>query len=111
ELRAFRVRDGARVVGKTVQEAEALLPDQRVFVLRVRRRDKIIEATDDTVIQVGDLLAIAGRRDVLVNLIGAAAEEVDDRELLAIPVEGVDVYVTNKEVDGKTLAELANAPG
>jgi len=26
-------------------------------------------------------------------------------------VEGVDVYVTNKAVDGKTLAELAGLPG
>ena len=28
-----------------------------------------------------------------------------------MPVEGVDVYVTNKAVDGKTLAELARRPG
>ena len=33
----------------------------------------------------------------------------DDRELLAVPVEGVDVYVTSKAVDGKALAEVANA--
>jgi putative transport protein len=31
--------------------------------------------------------------------------------LLSVPVEGVDVYVTSKEVDGKTLAELAKLPG
>ena len=31
----------------------------------------------------------------------------EDRELLSMPVEGVDVYVTNKDVDGKTLAEIA----
>ena len=64
----------------------------------------------DTVIQAGDVVAIAGRRDVLVDLIGTAAEEVDDRELLAVPAEGLDVYVTSKEVDGKTLAELAQTP-
>ena len=28
-----------------------------------------------------------------------------------MPLEGIDVYVTNKEVDGKTLAELAKSPG
>ena len=61
-------------------------------------------------IQAGDVVAIAGRRDVLVNLIGAGAEEVDDRELLAVPAEGVDVYVTGKDVDGKTLVELAKSP-
>jgi putative transport protein len=104
-----RCEDG-KVVGKTVQEAEALLPDARVFVQRIRRGHKMIDATTDTVIQAGDVLAIAGRRDVLVNLIGAAAEEVDDRELLAVPIEGVDVYITSKDIDGKTLAQLAKSP-
>ena len=111
ELRAFRVREGARIVGKTALEAESLIPDQRVFVQRLRRGTQLIDATADTVIQAGDVVAIAGKRDVLVNVIGAAAEEVDDRELLAVPIEGVDVYVTSKEADGRTLAELATAPG
>src|SRR3984957_931863 len=109
-FRAFRVRDGGKVVGKTAQEAESLLPEQRVFIQRIRRGDKIIEATVDTVIQAGDVVAVAGRRDVLVSLTGSAAEEVDDRELLAVPAEGLDVYVTSKDVDGKTLAELAGSP-
>ena len=110
-LRAFRVREGGQAVGKTVQAAEALLPEQRVFIQRIRRGGRIMDATSDTVIEAGDIVAVAGRREVLVNLIGTAAEEVDDRELLAVPVEGVDVYVTTKEADGKTLAELAKAPG
>jgi putative transport protein len=110
ELRAYRIAEDGQVVGKSVQEAEALIPDARVFVQRIRRGPKIIDATADTVFQAGDILAVAGRRDVLVNLIGAAAEEVDDRELLAVPIEGVDVYVTSKDVDGKTLAELAKSP-
>jgi putative transport protein len=110
ELRAFRVQDGGRAVGKTAQEAEALVPDQRVFVQRIRRDGKIIDATADIVIRAGDIVAVAGRREVLVNLIGAEAKEVDDRELLAVPAEGVDVYVTTKEADGKTLTELAKSP-
>jgi putative transport protein len=110
ELRAYRIAEDGQVVGKSVQEAEALIPDARVFVQRIRRGHKIIDATGATIIEAGDILAIAGRRDVLVNLIGAAAEEVDDRELLAVPIEGVDIYVTSKDVDGKTLAELAKLP-
>ena len=62
-------------------------------------------------IQAGDIVAIAGRREVLVDAIGAAQEEVNDRELLAVPVEGVDVYVSNKQVDGATLGELAKSEG
>jgi len=109
-LRAFHVREGGRAVGKTIQEAEALLPEQRVFIQRIRRGDKIMDATSATVIQAGDIVAVAGRREVLVNLIGTEAKEVDDRELLAVPVEGIDVYVTSKEVEGKTLADLAKSP-
>src|SRR6201999_4147565 len=40
ELRAFRVRERGPVVGKTVQQAESLLPDHRVFVLRIRQNGK-----------------------------------------------------------------------
>jgi putative transport protein len=107
EVRAFRVQERGPAVGKTVQEAEALVPEQRVFILRMRQGGKIVDATADAVIHAGDTVAVAGRREVLVSLIGAAADEVDDRELLAMPIEGVDVYVTSKDVDGKTLAELA----
>jgi putative transport protein len=111
ELRAFRVNERGPAVGKTVREAEALVPDQRVFIERIRQGGKIIDATADTVIHAGDIVAVAGRRDVLVNVIGSAAQEVDDRELLAVPIEGLDVYVTSKSADGRTLVELAQTPG
>ena len=110
EVRAFRVAKGGRAVGLRASEAEALVPDSRVFVLRLRRNGKIEEAAADTVLQEGDVVAVAGAREVLVRLLGEGAAEVEDRELLAVPVEGVDVLVTNKAVDGKTMAELAQMP-
>ncbi len=110
ELRTFRVRERGPVVGKTVQQAESLIPDQRVFIQRIRHGDQIVDATAEAVIHAGDIVAVAGRRDVLVRLIGEQAEEVDDRELLAVPIEGVDVYVTSKSVDGATLEKLSHAP-
>ena len=70
-MRAYPRAGGGQIVGKTVQQAEALLPEQRVFIQRIRRGDTIMDATADTVIQEGDIVAVAGRRDVLVNLIGA----------------------------------------
>ena len=130
EVRAFRVLPGARVIGLRAIEAEALLPQARVFVQRIRRNGVIEEATEDTVLREGDVVAVSGAREALVSIIGERAKmvaavgsretvasvtegvaiEVDDPELLSVPVEGVDVYVTNKEVDGKTLAELAELP-
>ena len=131
EVRAFRVQPGARVIGLRAVEAEALLPQARIFVQRIRRNGIIEEATADTVLREGDVVAVAGPREALVSIIGERAKvmavagaresladvtsgvsiEVDDPELLSVPVEGVDVYVTNKAVDGKTLAELAGLPG
>ena len=110
-VRAFRVKKGGKAAGLRAVEAEALLPDARVFVLRVRHDGKIEEATADTVLREGDVVALAGARDVLLKIVGEGAEEVEDPELLNVPVEGVDVYVSNKSVDGKTLAELSKLPG
>ena len=109
-LRAYKVQPGGKAAGLRVAEAESLVPDSRLFILRIRRGSEIMDATADTVLKEGDVVAVAGEREVLVNVLGAAAVEVEDRELLAVPVEGVDVLVTNKEVDGKTLAELATRP-
>ena len=131
EVRAFRIQPGGMAGGLSVLEAEALVtqrqvvakaagvqvieakatvPEARLFVLRIRRNGAIQEATADTVLLENDVVAVAGARDVLVSVLGANAKEVEDPELLAVPVEGVDVYVSNKAVDGKTLAELAAMP-
>jgi putative transport protein len=130
EMRAFRVQPGARVIGLRAVEAEALVPQARIFIQRIRHNGVIEEATADTVLREGDLVAVAGAREALVSIIGERAKmvaaagsrevlahptsgvaiEVDDPELLNVPVEGVDVYVTSKDVDGKTLSELAQSP-
>jgi putative transport protein len=110
ELRAFQVKPGGKAVGLRAAEAEALVPDARVFVQRVRHNGTIEEATADTVLRENDVVAVVGTREVLVNVLGATAQEVEDPELLNVPVAGVDVYVTNKSIDGKTLAEGAKMP-
>jgi putative transport protein len=110
-VRAFRVKPGGKVKGLRAVEAEALVPDARIFVLRLRRGGKIEDATADTVLQEGDVVAVAGAREVLVKAIGEGADEVEDPELLNMPIEGVDIYVTSKAVDGKTLAELSKHSG
>ena len=108
ELRAYRLALDGRAAGRTVAEAEALLPNARVFVHRIRRDGKIIEAEPMTVLAAGDVIAVSGRREVLVEVIGrSAAEEVDDPELLDVPAAIFDVLVTNKALVGRTLGEIA----
>jgi putative transport protein len=111
ELRAFRVAVGGLAVGKTAADSEGLVSGARIFVQRIRRDGKIEDATADTVLQAGDIVAVAGPREILVEVLGQAAQEVEDPELLNVPIEGVDVYVTSKAVDGKALIDLASLPG
>jgi putative transport protein len=107
ELRAYRLPPDSRVAGKTVAEAEASLPGARVFIERIRRDGKLIEATPELTLQAGDIVVVSGRREVLIEILGkAAAEEVEDREALDVPTAVYDVFVTSKELHGKTLEEI-----
>jgi putative transport protein len=105
-LRAYRVPRDRSLVGHPVKE---LWPDLRVFVERVRRGPEIIEADGDTVLEADDIVAISGRREHLVESINPVLEEVQDRELIDLPAEFVDVFVTNRQISGKTLQELSES--
>jgi len=109
EMRAYRIREGGTVVGKTIAQAEAMAKGERMFIERLRQDDKIVVLGPDTVLKAGDVVGVSGRRDVLVNVLGGA-EEVEDRELLDVPVEAVDVLLTSKALDGKELVQVATMP-
>lgn len=53
------------------------------------------------------MIAISGRREVLVGLLGAGGEEVEDQELLDFPVSIADVLLTSRAIAGRPLAEIA----
>jgi putative transport protein len=107
EMRAYRVQSGGDAIGKPVRD---ILPGLRVFVERVRRGDAIIEADGDTVLREGDIAAISGRRERLVDGLGPQFSEVQDPQLLDVPAESVDVFVTGKEVVGRAMNELSEMP-
>jgi putative transport protein len=56
----------------------------------------------------GDILAISGPRQIIVELIGSRAEEVEDRELLDIPLISADVFLINRELAGLTLEDASH---
>lgn len=110
EMRAYRLPADSRIAGKTVGEAEGMLPGQRVFIERIRRGGELLDATPDLRLQAGDVVVVSGRREVLVEIIGqAAAEEVEDREALDVPTAAYDVFVTSEAFAGKTLEEVARS--
>jgi putative transport protein len=106
DVRAYRVT-GDGLADRTVAELEALPTDARVFVLRIRRQGVLMEAEPTTVVRRDDVVAVATRHEVLVERGSRIGPEVEDRELLDIPIEVLDVVVTSRAVAGTTLAELA----
>jgi putative transport protein len=111
ELRAYRIPEGGPAIGRTVGQIEASEPTgTRLFIERIRRGGAVQDAKLDDVLQAGDVVAVGGRREQLIDTLGPRGAEVDDPELLAVPAEGVDVYVTSKAVNGKTLLEIATLP-
>jgi putative transport protein len=107
EVRAYRLPAESPIAGLSVAAAEARAAEHRLFVQRVRRGEQLLEATPDFVLRSGDILALSGRREVLVGMLGQKAEEVEDQALLDIPVSVVDVFLTNNDIVGRPLGELA----
>lgn len=109
EVRAYRIKQDGKATGKTVAQTERLAEGERIFIEGVRSGEEIVPFTAETVLKAGDIVAVSGRREVLVNILGEG-EEVDDAELLNIPVESVDILLTSKALDGMTLADTAQQP-
>ena len=108
DMRAYKIGDRLPP-GTTIGDAESRRPNDRLFVQRLRRDGKIIEFTPATVLQQGDVVGIAGKTEALVEVLGKFGNEVSDPELLDVPAEAVDVVLTNKAYDGKTLLELTKS--
>ncbi len=107
EVRAYRLEESNRIVGQTVDAAEHSMAGKRLFVQRIRRGGELLDPTPQMVLQAGDVVAISGRREVLVGVLGDRAAEVEDRELLSIPVASYEVFVNRPALAGRSLQDIA----
>ncbi|HKC96585.1 MAG TPA: aspartate-alanine antiporter, partial [Methylomirabilota bacterium] len=107
-FRAYKIASDSKFVGQRFSDLEESLAEPGVpaFVDAVRRRGHIVTADPHGPIQGGDVVAIVAAREALLRGQADLGAEVDDRELLASPLEIVDIVITNKTVAGKTLQEI-----
>jgi len=108
DVRTYRVTNPA-LLDKTVAQLEALPERFRVSILRLRHDGNIVEVTPDSVIRQGDVVAILARKEAHLAGGDDVGPEVDDKELIDVPLEVLDVMVTNRAVTGMTLPELARS--
>jgi putative transport protein len=108
DVRAYRLAE--MWVGRRVAELERSFEPERVFVQRIHRGGKLLDATPDTVFSAGDTVALSARRRVLAGGV-TVGTEIEDRELLDFPVAALDVVLTNKSLVDRTLPSLAQDHG
>jgi len=106
DVRAYRVTN-QQLFNKTVTELEGLPKDMRAFIVRVRSDGRIIESRPDLVIRENDVAAVISRHELHATRGNVIGPEIADQELLDLPVESLDVVVTDRAIDGITLADLA----
>jgi putative transport protein len=106
-LRAYRLAEASPLSGLTVAAAEARVPEHRLFLHRLRRGERILDADPGTTIEAGDVIAVSGPRQALVELVGSRAEEVEDRELLDVPLIIADVFLISPQLAGTDLADAS----
>jgi putative transport protein len=108
ELRAYRLAEGAPLAGSSVAEAEARVAEHRLFIHRIRRAQGILEAKPNLILEPGDVIALSGPRQIIVELIGSRAKEIEDKELLDFAVTAVDVLLIDKKLAGMKLGEASD---
>lgn len=107
-FRAYTIHENAPIAGKTVAYAEKAVPGARLFIERIRRGGDIFSPVGTTTLEAGDTVALLGRTETMITVLGPKSSEVADSELLEIPVSSFDLYVTSKTVAGKTLQNIAD---
>jgi putative transport protein len=107
ELRAYRLDEHSALAGLTVAAAEARIPDHRLFIHRIRRGERILQAEPETQLATGDVIALSAPRQIIVELVGPRAEEVEDRELLDIPLIAAEIFLINPKAAGMNLLEAS----
>ena len=109
-VRALRA-DANGMAGKSVGEIESAFAQRkhRVFIAAIRRGTAISSAIPSDLVAQGDVVALAGPSEAIIS--EAAGAEVHDPELLDIPLQQLEVVVTNKEAIGLTVEELMTGRG
>jgi putative transport protein len=110
DVQAFRLVE-PELQARTVAEAEKVLSTERarLYVQRLRRGRRLFSPEKSERLQPGDVLAISGSRERLLEVQPRLGPQVVDLEVLDIPLETTSIVVTQKSVAGKTLLELARS--
>lgn len=108
QARAYRVSTAA---GRTVKDIEEEI-GRRTVIERIVRNGADIEPKADAVLLAGDDIVIAGHTAAIVGARPVIGNEIDADEIMrAIPGNVVEVLVSERQLHGRSLQEVADRLG
>jgi putative transport protein len=108
QARAYEV---SRAAGRTVGEIELQI-GRRAVVERILRHSEDVELQPDTRLQAGDEVLLAGPSGVIVAAASLIGPEIEGEHVMrSVPGEVVEVFVTARDLHGRTLNEIVNRFG
>ncbi|MGR5285135.1 aspartate:alanine exchanger family transporter [Vibrio maritimus] len=104
DVRAYKVTH-EELVGQSVQDLYKRFSD--AVVLKVVRGDEVLDASDNPILQLGDVIGVRGEYSALIKE-GEAdiGNEVDEPRARNVDIEVADIHVGKSEHAGKTVAQL-----
>lgn len=102
-IRAYKL-ENSQWSGKSIQEFRNQYPEYRV--INVRRGQDLLGCDPQLKVQSGDVVALAGTRGDMTGNLGIIGPEVDDRQVLNVPLAQAEVLLTNKDAVGRELGSF-----
>ena len=102
-IRAYKL-ENSQWSGKSIAEFRSQYPEYRV--INVRRGQDLLGCDPSLKVQSGDVMALAGTRGDMTGNLGIIGPEVDDRQVLNVPLAQAEVLLTNKDAVGRELGSF-----
>jgi aspartate-alanine antiporter len=107
QARAYRVTAAA---GHSVEAIDAKV-GRRASIERILRNGADVEPEPGAILQAGDEILLVGPSAVIVAAAPMIGPEIEGEHIMRVPGDALDVFVTNRELHGLTLAEIVELAG
>ncbi len=105
-VRAYVVKS-AEFIGVPLKAIEAKFSANHIYIEKVLRENKFIAITPDLVLKPDDIITIGGWRTGFINGVDKIGPEIDSHVMLSVDYSERKIFVSNKDIIGKSLNTLA----